>query len=269
MKTKGILLIETSLEGALAEESERRTLINVLRGMQGILDVSIDLFHERIQDIRGLQHVLKQCTKQNKQHKTISRQAGQISKKTDIKYIHINSHGNKNTLELPDSVAKGGEGSTRDFVRAFGSLKGANVRAIILSSCHTGQNDELAKKIITISGVKAVIAYPEMAYDDISSFAEQLLYFQLLRKAVPVWKAVRRVNDALIVLGEKEGRLLVCWTKEKGSFEGPYPWWTDMGDIRDRYSRSLISYARNKLVPKGGKMGHENLILLRQIMKAL
>lgn len=189
---------------------------NFLRGMKETLDVSVQLFHERIPDIRGLRHVLKQCAKQNKQRKTITSESD-----------------------------------------AFAELKGVKLRAVILSSCHTGQNDELARKIIENSGVKAIVGYPETAYDHFCAIAEQLLYFQLLRKtSVKVWEGVRRVNDALVVLGVEESRLLVCRSKENGSIEGPCPWWTTP-NVKDRASRSFISSIR-ELVPRRGKISSDD-----------
>ena len=268
--TTGILLVEASLEGALVEASSRRTLVNVFRAMQGSFLVPFELFHERIYDINGLRNILTRCAKQNNQRRSKGEKSGQFCPKTNIKYVHIGSHGTRQTLCLPMSIDDDRREATADDVAdAFAELKAAKIRAVILSSCHTGASGELAEKIIRNSGVKAVIGYPQTAYDHICAIAEQLLYFQLLqRKRRRIWEAVRRVNDALVVLGEKEDRLLACWTREDGPFAGPCPWWDKSPDVKDKASRSFLSSIR-ELVPQAGPISQDGIRQLRHIVKNL
>ena len=54
MKKPGILVIETSLEGYLVEELNRRTQIDTFRGLQRTIDQEIEIFYERVHDIQGL-----------------------------------------------------------------------------------------------------------------------------------------------------------------------------------------------------------------------
>ncbi len=98
-----------------------------------------------------------------------------------------------------------------------------------------------------------------------------MLYFQLLRKEkTSVWKAVRRVNDSLVLLGEKPNKLLSCWIhNEKGELEA-YPWWKDAHDIDvdSRQERAFLLVLK-ELFPERGSVGVEELQLARQIVKKL
>jgi hypothetical protein len=267
MLRPGILLVETSLEGSLVPEGERRTLLDSFRGLQNTIDVGIHLYYERVQDVRGLKHALGQCTEQNLQGRTI-RDDLRTSPRTAIRYVHVSGHGNTDSLEIPADLARGVLATPQQLVNAFASLKGSEVRAVVLSACDTGKNAELAVEIIRHSEVKAVVAYPEAAYDHICALAEQLLYYQLLRRRkLPVWEAVRRVNDALVLLGERENRLMACWSREKGEIEGPCPWWFS-DEAPGRTSRSFISTLRT-LVPRAGPVGEAELKLIRRIVRSL
>lgn len=268
MKVHGILLIETSLEGALAEESLRRTQIDTFHSMKRSFDTEFQLYYERIHDISGLRHVLTRCTLQNRQLRAVRNKDGLESEKTNIRFVHISSHGSKNCPELVIKAGNSRRASERDFVNAFSILKGSQIRALILSACQIGQNEKFAKEIIEKTGIKAVVAYPETAYDHVCAIAEQLLYYQLIRRRVRVWEAVRKVNDALVILGEKEHRLLACWSSEDRKFSGPAPWWGINPRVKDREFRSFIS-AIKKFQPKRGPIGEEHLSSLRQIVKEL
>jgi hypothetical protein len=262
-----ILLVETSLEGHLVDVHERRSQVEVFRSLLGALDVHATLYHERVSSMQALRSVLRQCAEQNAM-KRGQRAAQGFKRPSRIRYVHVNAHGTKRSLSLP--LRDGGETATPHSVaRAFAEIQAAKVRAIILSACDTGANGELARWIIDVSRVTAVIGYPEAAYDSVCAMAEQMLYYQLLQKPrLKVWDAVRRVNDALVLLGEKDNRLLTCWARKDGHIVGPCPWWGDQIDPDERTDRSYVSTLAN-LVPERGPMGEGNLQLARVIARRL
>jgi hypothetical protein len=139
--------------------------------------------------------------------------------------MHISGHGDRYSLDIPRTAGEDKTAPSPDFANCFRELEDARIHAVILSSCETGRNGHLADQVLKYSKAKAVVGYPAGAYHDTCAIAEQLLYFQLLRRRVEVWRAVKHVNDSLFLLGEKDARMLYCWTREDGKLRGPCPWW--------------------------------------------
>jgi hypothetical protein len=267
MKKPGILVIETSLEGFLVEESNRRTQFDTFRGLQRTIDQEIEIFYERVRDIQGLKQIFSKCQEQNSRKRITKKKGVTITEPTDIKFIHISSHGTKDSLDLPLIAEKDKKGNVTDLANAFSRLKGSGVKAIVFSCCQTGQNAALAEEILKRTGIKAIVAYPDITYDHVCAIAEQLLYFQLIRKkGIRIWEAVRKVNESLVVLGEDKSRRLVCWTQEEGKFEGPYPWWSSKVEIGESWLRSYLTAAKD-LIPKRGKMSEQTISELRSLLK--
>jgi hypothetical protein len=266
-----ILLLETSLEGHLVHGNVRRTQLDLIQSFVSSLSSTSKVLHERFETVGALQNVLAKCAEQNSWERARTTPGGDRVQPANVRFVHINAHGDFDGLAL--RVEEGGHyASPREISEAFSPLKKANVRAIVLSACQSGSNKELAQAILKSSGAEAVIGYPRTVSDDICAMAEQMLYFQLLRKErlPPVWKAVRRVNDALVLLGVKSDHLLSCWIlNEKGEPEA-YPWWTEAEDIpvTDRKHRSFL-LALKECFPERGSVGQENLQLARQIVKKL
>ena len=269
MENPGILVIETPLEGYLVEESNRRTQIDTFRGLQRTIDQGIEIFYERVHDIQGLRQIFSKCQEQNSRKRVTKQKGVTITEPTNIQFIHISSHGTKDSLDLPLIAKREKKGNSTDLANAFGQLKGARVKAIVFSCCQTGQNGALAREILEKTGIQAIVAYPNITYDHVCAIAEQLLYFQLLRKKrIPVWEAVRKVNDSLFVLGEDKNRMLLCWTQEDGKFEGPYPWWRSKVGIGESRLRSFLTAAKD-LIPKRGRMSEQTIFELRSLLKDL
>jgi hypothetical protein len=269
MRNTGILVIETSLEGYLVEELNRRTQFDTFRGLQRTMDQDIEIFYERVHDIQGLKQIFSKCQEQNSRKRIAKKKGVTITEPTNIKFIHISSHGTRDSLDLPIIAQKEKKGNATDLANAFSRLKGSGVKAIVLSCCQIGQNTALAKEILKKTGIKALVAYPNITYDHVCTIAEQLLYFQILRrKRIPIWDAVRKVNDSLFVLGENESRMLVCWTQEDGEFAGPYPWWSSKVEIGQSWLRSYLTAAKD-LIPKRGKMSEQTISDLRSLLKDL
>ena len=267
MKKPGILVIETSLEGYLVEELNRRTQIDTFRGLQRTIDQGIEIFYERVHDVQGLKQIFLKCQEQNSRKRITKIKGVTITEPTNIKFIHISSHGTRDSLDLPLIAQKEKKGNATDLANAFSRLKGAGVKAIVFSCCQTGQNAALAREILEKTGIKAIVAYPDITYDHVCAIAEQLLYFQLLRrKRIPIWEAVRKVNDSLFVLGDDKNRMLACWTQEDGEFAGPYPWWSSKVEIGESHLRSFLTTVKD-LIPKRGKMSEQTISDLRYILK--
>jgi hypothetical protein len=267
MQNPGILVIETSLEGYLVEELNRRTQIDTFRGLQRTIDQKIEIFYERVHDIQGLRQIFSNCQEQNSRKRITKKKGVTITEPTNIQFIHISSHGTKDSLDLPLIAKREKKANSTDLTNAFSQLKGAGVKAIVFSCCQTGQNAALARKILEKTGIQAIVAYPDITYDHVCAIAEQLLYFQLLRnKRTRVWEAVIRVNDSLFVLGEDKKRMLACWTQEEGRVSGPYPWWNNDVEIGESKFRSYLTRVKD-LIPKRGRMSEKTISELRDIMK--
>lgn len=270
MKIPGILLIENSLDDALIPELIRRSQYITFQGMQKSLDVDFKIYHERIHDLNGLKRVLSWCEGQNKMTNS-SHKNGQFKEATSIEFIHISSHGTKLSLELPKMDGSKLKTTEDDLVEAFSVLKNSKIKTVVLSSCDTGQNSSLARRILENTKVKAVIAYPETAYDHVCAISEQLLYYQLIAKSCStsfkIQHAVRKANDSLILIGEKPNRCMVCWVKEKKAILGPCPWWDYDGDDYQRSDRSYVSSLIN-LIKADPKLISQKKLLIK-IMECL
>ncbi len=266
MKTPGILLIEASLEGSLIPENWRRTQFDTISGLQKSLGYSFEVFHERIYDLNGLKNILAWCNDQNRRKNAVN---GIYP--TSIEFIHITSHGTKKGLELPVSVSQPDiEASEDDLAEAFSCLENAGIKTIVLSSCETGRNQRLAKRILETTGAQALIGYPETAHDNVCALAEQVLYYQLLKKRVlkptDISSAVRKTNDTLVLIGENVKRCLYCWVKEKGEIKGPCPWWNpETEETKD--DRSFV--AKLAKLSENTSQSKEEKQLIRQILDLL
>lgn len=263
MKTPGILLVEASLEGSLIPENWRRTQFDTIFGLQKSLGYGFEVFHERIYDLNGLKNILSWCTKQNGRKNAVN---GIYP--TRIEFIHITSHGTKKGLELPVSVSQPEiEANEDDLTEAFSCLENAGIKTIMLSSCETARNQRLAKRILETTGAQALIGYPETAHDHICALAEQILYYQLFKKktlkVADISTAVRKTNDALVLIGENVNRCLYCWVKEKGEIKGPCPWWSpETEETKD--DRSFV--AKLKKIAESNSQSREEKRLVRQIL---
>jgi len=265
-----ILLLETNLEGHLVQSDDRRTQLDLFKSFVRSLPSGADVFHERIETVGALQNVLAKSVAQSSRKRARTTAGGDRVHPVRVRFVHINAHGDFDGVAL-----RVGDGERyahpAEISKAFSPLKNAGVRAIVLSACQSGSNEKLARAILKRSGVEAVVGYPETASDDICAMAEQMLYFQLLgKKRVPIWKAVRCVNDALVLFGVKSDKLLSCWVlNEKGETEA-YPCWEGAEDIdiADQESRSALLTLKG-CFPERGIIGRENLKLARQIMKVL
>ena len=68
------------------------------------------------------------------------------------------------------------------------------------------------------------------AFDNRCCLFYELFYYQVLfarPRSRSYETAVRRVNDALFLVGEKPERMLGCWYFDGEKVLGPSPWWDE------------------------------------------
>ena len=105
-----------------------------------------------------------------------------IAEPTDIKFIHISSHGTRDSLDLPLIAQKEKKAKATDLANALSGLKGSGVKAIVFSCCQTGQNRDLAEEILKKTWIKEkrskekLDKYAEVCIIDTSQTKENNLY---------------------------------------------------------------------------------------------
>lgn len=273
MASCDLLVVEASLDGCLVPYSRRRTEGALLAESGKVVCAGARVYYEVVRSVDGLRTVLGWVADQNRRKKSTDLGHGTEKSPTSIRYIHFNGHGDAESLSLPRSEANQISASASELASAFTESDLKGVRAVFFSSCKTGRSKELAEVMLRgTSGLQAVIGFPENADDDVSALAAQLLYFQVLntRKSNAIEDSVRRVNDALVLLGASPKRLLTCWILEDGKLRGPCPWWhkTVKVNAGDRERRSYL-LRLVKLFPRGGKVGAANLKSARPIIQVL
>ena len=236
---RDVLLIETPLEGRLVRAERRRSFLPALSALVKDLHVDASVYHESVNTMEDLRAVLKRCADQNGR----SRQTSTIER-TRIGFIHIVSHGDKHGFLL--RRADGTAPEAEEFGAEFGRVKNVGIRAVFLSSCKSARGQRMATAITQTGGIPYVVGYMNTTYDSRCCLADQLFYYQVLfaRPRAPIETAVRRVNDALFLVGEKPERMLGCWRLDEAKVLGPSPWWDKKwADSKSPDVRSLLAMA--------------------------
>jgi hypothetical protein len=213
--------------------------------------------------VEDLCNVLDRCAKHNRTTRQTSTAA-----RTRIGFIHIVSHGDKRGFFLP-----GADGSTpkpEELGAEFKCVKNVGIRAVFLSSCKSARGRRMATAITQNGGIPYVVGYMNNAYDSRCCLADQLFYYQVLfaRPGAPIATAVRRVNDALFLVGEKPERMLGCWHFDGEKVLGPSPWWAEeWAHSTSPEERSFLAMA----VRQTRRVGPPRLILekLKTYLRAL
>jgi len=224
------------------------------------LRVNTKVYHESVNTVEDLCAVLNLCAAQNQGTR----------QRTHIRFIHIVSHGDKEGFLLWKA---GGRDLTPEQLGAeFRRVKNAGIDAVFLSSCKSAQGQQMATAIMQKAGIPYVVGYWNNAYDSRCCLADQLFYYQVLfaRSGDPhIEMAVRRVNDVLLLAGEKPARMLGCWHFDGENVYGPFPWspegWTHYESLE---ARSLLFKAiKRARFPIGP--GTKNYLALRTLVESL
>jgi hypothetical protein len=247
---QGTLLIETPLEGHLVRAERRRSFLPSLSALIKDLAVDITIYHETVNTVEDLYAVLDRCADQNGRRRHTS-----TAERAQIRFIHIVSHGDKHGFFLRQ--ADGSTPSPEQLGAEFGRVKDAHIRAVFLSSCKSARGRQMATAITQNGGIPYVVGYMNNAYDSCCCLADQLFYYQVLFAAprAPIETAVRRVNDALFLVGEPPERMLGCWHFDGEKVCGPSPWWAEeWAHSKSPETCSLlymaVRYARHAIGPR-------------------
>jgi len=271
-----VLLLETSLEGCLTKYQAQRRQADLFAAFLRSIAEESALYCERVHSVSGLREMLELCRGQNALEHAGKSVHGTRKDATAIAVVHINGHGDKEGLWLPNNDGGETPASDKELADAFTPLSGSGVRAIVFSACGVGSGGLFIREVMKRSGVGAVVGYPETAFDHVSAIAEQLLYYHLLASTgskTPrgVARAVKRVNDCLALLGEPPSRMLSCYIRESsGEVSGPFPWWEDAeAGLRDKNERSPLLTMCKALRNSAGQIGKEDLQLARAIARRM
>ena len=260
---RDVLLIETPLEGRLVRSERRRSFLPALSALVKDLAVGASVYHESVNTLEDLCNVLDHCADQNGRTRQTS-----TADRTRIGFIHIVSHGNKHGFSLPR--ADGTDPEPEELGAEFKRVKNVGIRAVFLSSCKSARGQRMATAITQTGGIPYVVGYMNIAFDSRCCMADQLFYYQVLfaRPRVRIETAVRRVNDALFLVGEKPERMLGCWHFDGGKVLGPSPWWAEeWAHSTSPEARSFLAMA----VRQTRRVGPPRLILekLKTYLRAL
>jgi hypothetical protein len=263
-----ILYLETSLEGFLVQPEKRRTSLPALSAFVKTLPVHTTVFPVWLHSVEDLKVCFAQCREQNARARASDLGHG-VKEPTAIRYIHIDTHGSSSGLYL--RTKEGRDASLIEIAEQFSVLKDSGIEAVFFSACGVGRNRELAEELTERGGIPFVVGYFNYAYDGLSALAEQLFYYQVLHHPrLPIRTAVRRVNDAMYVLGEDTNRMLACWERKKNEVTGPMPWWTgELGNSKqDTESRSFLANIDHELGERG-PISDETANHIRMLFKSL
>ena len=219
---RDVLLIETPLEGRLVRAERRRSFLPALSALVKNLSVGPSVYHESVNTVEDLCNVLDRCADQNGRTTSTS-----TADRTRIGFIHIVSHGDKRGFFLPR--ADGNAPQPEELGAEFKRVKNVGICAVFLSSCKSARGQRMATAITQTGGIPYVVGYMNIAFDSRCCMADQLFYYQVLfaPPGVRIETAVRRVNDALFLIGEKPERMLGCWHFNGEKVLGLSPWWAE------------------------------------------